>query len=199
MYTHEDYIKDKIMAESGAKGWEADQARFRCYEYEHGRPYSANASFAKSEAGLQQKLNRIVAEEQQIHEYIRSYIGTEDFLYVQQQMEPKLKRLEKEYEETLLKHHAQPKGGCYVATAVYGSYDCPEVWTLRRFRDNTLAETCYGRAFIHVYYAISPTLVKWFGDADWFKNIWRAILNKMVKKLQGKGVENTPYKDKDWK
>ena len=23
-------------------------------------------------------------------------------------------------------------GGCYVATAVYGSYDCPEVWTLRR-------------------------------------------------------------------
>ena len=99
MYTHEDYIKDKIMAESGAKGWEADQARFRCYEYEHGRPYSANASFAKSEAGLQQKLNRIVAEEQQIHEYIRSYIGTEDFLYVQQQMEPKLKRLENTYRE----------------------------------------------------------------------------------------------------
>ena len=26
-------------------------------------------------------------------------------------------------------------GPCYVATAVYGSYDCPEVWTLRRFRD----------------------------------------------------------------
>ena len=27
------------------------------------------------------------------------------------------------------------KGGCYVATAVYGSYDCPQVWTLRRVRD----------------------------------------------------------------
>ena len=25
-------------------------------------------------------------------------------------------------------------GGCYIATCVYGSYDCPEVWTLRRFR-----------------------------------------------------------------
>ncbi len=23
--------------------------------------------------------------------------------------------------------------GCYIATAVYGSYDCPPVWTLRRF------------------------------------------------------------------
>ena len=25
------------------------------------------------------------------------------------------------------------KGGCYIATAVYGSYDCPQVWTLQRF------------------------------------------------------------------
>ncbi len=43
------------------------------------------------------------------------------------------------------------KQGCYVATAVYGSYDCPEVWTLRRYRDNTLAETWYGRVFIKLY------------------------------------------------
>ena len=47
--------------------------------------------------------------------------------------------------------------GCYIATAVYGSYDCPEVWTLRRYRDNELAKTWYGRAFIHSCYAISPT------------------------------------------
>lgn len=39
-------------------------------------------------------------------------------------------------------------GGCYIATAVYGSYDCPEVWTLRRFRDNFLAENWLGRMFI---------------------------------------------------
>ena len=89
-------------------------------------------------------------------------------------------------------------GGCYVATAVYGSYDCPEVWTLRRFRDNTLAETWYGRAFIHTYYAISPTLVKWFGKTEWFKNLWKPMLDKMVKDLQEKGVENTPYSDRQW-
>lgn len=30
----------------------------------------------------------------------------------------------------------KPKSkACYIATSVYGSYDCPEVWTLRRFRD----------------------------------------------------------------
>lgn len=93
---------------------------------------------------------------------------------------------------------AEPSGCCYVATAVYGSYDCAEVWTLRRFRDDTLASTWYGRAFIKTYYAISPTLVKWFGDTQWFKNMWKPTLDKMVKKLNNKGVENTPYNDKQW-
>lgn len=88
--------------------------------------------------------------------------------------------------------------GCYVATAVYGSYDCPEVWTLRRFRDNTLAETWYGRAFIHTYYAISPTLVKWFGHTEWFKKMWKEPLDSLVRKLQSEGVENTPYNDRIW-
>ncbi|MBO6024953.1 MAG: TFIIB-type zinc finger domain-containing protein [Bacteroidales bacterium] len=86
--------------------------------------------------------------------------------------------------------------GCYVATAVYGSYNCPEVWTLRRFRDNTLDTTWYGRAFIQTYYAISPTLVKWFGDTSWFKKLWRRPLDKMVAKLKSNGVEDTPYHDK---
>ena len=27
------------------------------------------------------------------------------------------------------------KQGCYIATCVYGSYDCPQVWILRRYRD----------------------------------------------------------------
>ena len=30
-------------------------------------------------------------------------------------------------------------GGGYIATCVYDSYDGPPVWTLRRYRDNTLA------------------------------------------------------------
>lgn len=92
----------------------------------------------------------------------------------------------------------QKSGGCYVATAVYGSYDCPEVWTLRRYRDTTLASTWYGRAFIHTYYAISPTLVKWFGHTEWFKKMWKGKLNRLVKDLQESGVEGTPYEDKEW-
>lgn len=89
-------------------------------------------------------------------------------------------------------------GPCYVATAVYGSYDCPQVWTLRRYRDYTLAETWYGRAFIRIYYAISPTLVKWFGHTEWFKKMWKGTLDRMVNNLNAEGVENTPYKDRQW-
>ena len=87
-------------------------------------------------------------------------------------------------------------GGCYIATCVYGSYDCPEVWTLRRFRDNTLAENVFGRAFIKIYYAVSPKLVKWFGDTSWFKKLWKKRLDKMVSSLKNKGFEDTPYKDR---
>ena len=85
--------------------------------------------------------------------------------------------------------------GCYVATAVYGSYDCPEVWTLRRYRDNTLNKTWYGRAFVKCYYAISPTLVRWFGQTSWFRRMWKAPLDRIVMKLQSKGVQDTPYDD----
>ena len=90
------------------------------------------------------------------------------------------------------------KGGCYVATAVYGSYDCPQVWTLRRFRDYTLSETWYGRAFIRTYYAISPTLVKMFGKTEWFRNLWKPTLDRIVDRLNNEGVECTPYSDKNW-
>lgn len=89
-------------------------------------------------------------------------------------------------------------GGCYVATAVYGSYDCSEVWTLRRYRDYKLARTFRGRIFIKAYYAVSPTIVKWAGDTQWFKKIWRRRLDKMVKVLRDEGFDSTPYEDKDW-
>ena len=88
------------------------------------------------------------------------------------------------------------KSGCYIATCVYGSYDCPEVWVLRRYRDNALASTLCGRLFIKVYYAISPVLVKWFGKSKRFRFFWKKRLDKLTAKLQNRGVENTPYNDK---
>ncbi len=90
----------------------------------------------------------------------------------------------------------KPVKGCYVATCVYGSYDCPQVWILRRFRDETLDKTWYGRTFIKIYYAISPKIIKLFGETQWFKSFWKHRLDKMVAELKYKGVEDTPYKDR---
>ncbi len=87
-------------------------------------------------------------------------------------------------------------GGCYIATCVYGSYDCPEVWTLRRYRDNILAATWYGRAFIRIYYTVSPKLVSLFGETHWFKRFWRGKLDRMVIQLRNKGFTDNPYTDK---
>ena len=95
-------------------------------------------------------------------------------------------------------NHAKKTGGCYIATAVYGSYDCPEVWTLRRYRDYSLAMTKCGSIFIKVYYIISPILVKCFGDTTWFKKFFKNKLDNMVKKLKQKGIADTRYKDKQY-
>ena len=97
-----------------------------------------------------------------------------------------------EYEPTYEKPKLN-KGGCYVATSVYGSYNCPEVWTLRRFRDNVLKQSIFGRAFIKCYYTTSPTIVKYFGEYKLFNSIFKPILDKFVNKLQNKGIESTYY------
>lgn len=88
------------------------------------------------------------------------------------------------------------KNGCYIATCVYGSYDCPLVWTLRRFRDLILSRHWYGRIFIRFYYSVSPTLVNLFGNARWFHRLFKSALNRMVYSLQKRGVDGTPYHDK---
>lgn len=88
------------------------------------------------------------------------------------------------------------KKGCYIATCVYGSYDCPQVWILRRFRDYILDKTWYGRVFIKFYYMVSPMLVKRFGDRKWFKTFWKCKLDKVIDKLKNKGIDDTFYNDK---
>lgn len=104
--------------------------------------------------------------------------------------------IQKELQGRTINYNSTPqKQGCYVATAVYGSYDCPEVWMLRRFRDYRLSKTWYGRSFIKIYYAISPTLVKMFGDKKIFNIICKGGLDKFVAKLKVNGFEDSPYND----
>ena len=89
----------------------------------------------------------------------------------------------------------EEKKGCYIATCVYGSYDTPELWILRRYRDNVLAKSIFGRLFINLYYSVSPKMVELFGKTKWFNVFFKKKLDKIVVKLQQSGIENKPYKD----
>ena len=100
------------------------------------------------------------------------------------------------YDPERARRIAKTYTSCYIATAVYGSYDCPQVWVLRRYRDDILANSFFGRAFIRIYYSVSPILVKWFGNMNWFKSLFKYPLDKLVNHLISTGVENTPYNDK---
>lgn len=81
------------------------------------------------------------------------------------------------------------KEGCYIATCIYGSYDCPEVLVLRRFRDTTLKSTMLGHAFIRFYYAVSPKLVLLLGNKRWFKAAFRKPLNALVSRLKEQSLK----------
>ena len=108
-----------------------------------------------------------------------------------------IKQLEPSYVPIKI-YRISTKKGCYVATCIYGSYDCPQVWTLRRYRDFCLAQTWYGRLFIRIYYTFSPTIVKMFGKTEWFNNICKPQLDRIVTKLNKEGYISNTYNDKNW-
>lgn len=80
------------------------------------------------------------------------------------------------------KHNVQAsqKEGCYIATAVYGNYDAPEVLILRTFRDTVLKRTKLGRLFIKIYYAISPQLACKLKNYPCMNNKVKLILDRVV-------------------
>lgn len=79
---------------------------------------------------------------------------------------------------------AEDKGACYIATAVYGSYDAPQVRVLRAFRDDTLAGSAAGRAFVRLYYAVSPAAARRFGPGSPFGRATRPVLDAVVRRLE---------------
>ena len=81
-------------------------------------------------------------------------------------------------------------GGCYIATAVYGSYSAPEVIVLRRFRDEVLAKSILGRAFIKCYYRLSPRAALWLECTDRLNLAVKGMLDRFVRRLERKFEDN---------
>ncbi len=109
------------------------------------------------------------------------------------QMHEVLPEIGVELQSARLKAQAKNKKACYVATAVYGSYDTPEVWVLRRLRDQFLARAVLGRAFIAAYYWISPRLLR--RDGRLLVRLAAGPIAALVAYLRRHGVPDTPYED----
>lgn len=77
-------------------------------------------------------------------------------------------------------------GGRYIATAIYGSYDSPEVLVLRNFRDNYFEKRKGGRIFVGIYYKYSPALVRKMGAHRTINFITKFVSDKLVSYLSKK-------------
>jgi len=82
----------------------------------------------------------------------------------------------------------QGSGGCYIATAVYGSYDAPPVMTLRRFRDQHLVKSVIGRVFVRVYYLLSPSAARHLGRAPLLSAAVKRVLDRLVARLDANNM-----------
>jgi hypothetical protein len=76
------------------------------------------------------------------------------------------------------------RGGCFVATAVYGSLDDPSVCVLRRFRDGPLASNSVGRIFIGGYYILGPVLALLVERIPLLRSAARIVLDRLVDRLE---------------
>ncbi len=72
------------------------------------------------------------------------------------------------------------KEGCFIATAIYGDYEAPEVYKLRIFRDTVLLKTLFGRLFVLCYYFVSPALARMIAPNKNAKNFFKMFFDKFV-------------------
>ncbi len=75
-------------------------------------------------------------------------------------------------------------GSCFIATAVYGSPDDAPVRILRRFRDEQLLPTGWGRALVAGYAAYSPPVAAFIREHDTLRAPLRWLLAPVVHFVQ---------------
>lgn len=71
-------------------------------------------------------------------------------------------------------------GGCFIATASFGSEWHPHVQTLRDFRDNVLLKKAWGRNVVEFYYRHSPEIACYISERGYLRMMTRWLLTPIV-------------------
>lgn len=74
-------------------------------------------------------------------------------------------------------------GGCFIATATYGSLFAPEVIDFRRFRDEILLKSGFGTALTKTYYLASPPFAWLISKSDFLKSLVKNFALRPLLKL----------------
>uniref|UniRef100_A0A7C4MLW5 SGNH hydrolase-type esterase domain-containing protein n=1 Tax=Desulfatirhabdium butyrativorans TaxID=340467 RepID=A0A7C4MLW5_9BACT len=71
-------------------------------------------------------------------------------------------------------------GGCFIATAAFGSMEEPHVQMLRAFRDRVLMGSSVGRWFVKGYYRFSPPIAKVIAANAFLRSLVRVLLLPII-------------------
>ncbi|MBT6227295.1 MAG: hypothetical protein HOI47_11610, partial [Candidatus Scalindua sp.] len=78
---------------------------------------------------------------------------------------------------------------CFIATACSGSYDHPDVISLRQLRDRYLLKRKWGRCFVKLYYQFSPPVAAYISSRSTIRIFIRIMLIKPLAAL-ARGYRN---------
>jgi len=67
-------------------------------------------------------------------------------------------------------------GGCFIATAAYGTSTAAEIDVLRAFRDEVLLESSLGSQLVNLYYEVSPPVADFISEHDVLRTLVRELL-----------------------
>ena len=71
---------------------------------------------------------------------------------------------------------AAPSGGCFIATAAYGTSTVEQIDVLRDFRDVVLLENTLGSQFVAMYYQFSPPVADFIAGNEPLRSLVRELL-----------------------
>ena len=69
-----------------------------------------------------------------------------------------------------------PSGGCFIATAAYGTPTAGQLDVLREFRDVVLLNSTLGSRFVDLYYQVSPPIAEFISEHDVVRTLVRELL-----------------------